>query len=142
MKYLVALVALLLPLAGFAVDGDRIVSGDGVAFVKKSIAYWLCEDKVAASSTCGPMTVQVNSRGGAVFEIVRHTACSGNPTVVISEQSDSTGVEHEIVTLTLNGVSAFHLGPGHQPLSVLSADLSNMTACTDFDVAVHYIEAN
>jgi hypothetical protein len=149
---LITLFVMLVPALTWGADGDdasddflfpiQITSGKP-NFSQR--VFYLCENKAAGSGTCADLDLRklsssLGQSSGAipvtmVLEIVANTACSGTTNVDIDTHSDvAGGIEHDVVVLSSTETRAVvDLGPAMVG-RFLDVDLTNMTACTDFDV--------
>lgn len=145
---LFGLIGLLLPSIAAAADGDDCALGNWLTSRGSIKPIWcilICDSKDAQDATCDEYDIQgvfpvihIGIPDVLVFEINTSTGCTANATATLASTPTTAGTEHDLAATTavsLTGNTKLSIDTSQVSIDRwVSADLTNMDNCTDFDV--------
>lgn len=144
--YLFAFLAGLLwaPLV-YAADGDQLGCEVGESKYEFCQAYYLCDEK-SGNGSCGEFDLAEDAIGipdSIQFSFEDVSDCVGVPDVEIFAANESrtctagSAVCHTLTNLSSTVTSQFIGGTDVAVPRYISADISNLTSCSDLEVVMH-----
>lgn len=135
MKTFLAALLLMLPVAAWGTDGDKIASEGAVDVTKGSFyshTFILCDGVLGSDAACDEFDLNDSDAGMPDWFIFSRDAvdsdCTGDVTIAINGQTASAGTEHIFATLNDTNTSLRVEGPRKR---YVDADISNVAGCED-----------